>query len=214
MRFVAILLLLLFFLPTLAEEKANEKDFIAGIHYEEIAKPLPKIGNKDIEILELFWYTCPHCYQFELAAKNWKSSLAANVEFRSYPAYNPSIEPLMRAFFVAQLAGLHEKTHLAIFQAIHEQRKNLNNRATLASFFEAYGLSQADFDKLYDSFAVATELRRSMRLTKDSELTGVPSIVVAGKYLVSTGSALSTYGEMFDVIEFLIAKSQSAAPAP
>lgn len=210
MRFVAILLLLLFFLPALAEEEA----FIPGIHYEEIVKPLPKLGDKDIEILELFWYTCPHCYQFELAAKNWKSTLPENVEIRPYPAYNPRIEPLLRAFFVAQLAGLHEKTHLPIFQAIHEQRKNLNNRAALANFFETYGLSQADFDKLYDSFAVSTELRRSMRLTKDSELTGVPSLVVAGKYLVSTGSALSTYGEMFAVIEFLIAKSQNAAPAP
>jgi thiol:disulfide interchange protein DsbA len=207
MRFIVILLLLLFFLPT----QANEEKFIAGIHYEEIAKPIPKLGNKDIEILELFWYTCPHCYQFEQAAKDWKTTLPPNVEIRPYPAFNPRIEPLVRAFFVAQLAGLHEKTHLAIFKAIHEERKNLNSREALANFFADYGLSKADFDQLYDSFAAATELRRSARITRDSQLTGVPSLVVAGTYLVSTGSAISTYGEMFEVIEFLIEKSKKAA---
>jgi thiol:disulfide interchange protein DsbA len=138
-----------------------------------------------IEVREFFWYGCPHCYRLEPHVAAWLKTKPADVNFvRTPAALNPVWEANARGYYTAEILGLAEKTHAALFQAIHGGQQPLFDQAALASFYARYGAKPENFNGLYNSFAVSGKVAQSKALAQQYQLDGVPAIVVNGKYLI------------------------------
>lgn len=192
-------------------QEGEAQKFVAGTHYDVIDNPVARTAPRDkIEVAEFFWYGCGHCYTFESLLEPWKETLPGDVAFRAIPAvWRDIMELHARAFFAAQVLGVTEKVHPALFRAMHVDNKRLATRGEIAALFAAHGVEQADFDKAFDSFGVNSQVRQALAAAKGAGLTGTPSMMVEGKYLITTGKAGSQAG-MLEVAEFLIAKERAA----
>lgn len=161
-----------------------------------------KDKNK-VEVVELFWYGCPHCYDLEPMLAAWVKDKPDYIEFVRVPAIlDQTWVPLARAFYTIQVLELPPGIHQALFDAIHRDKRNLNLVGEMEGFFAAHGVDKEKFRETYDSFSVDTLVRKAAKLTKDYRITGVPSLVVNGRYVTSSGQAgghdalLSTVGQL------------------
>lgn len=182
----------------------NAADLKAGIHYKELDQ-LPTDTGEKIEVLEFFWYGCPHCYSFEPFINAWKKTKPANVEFVRVPAtFRPDWEVQAKAYYALSVMGVIEDVHGKIFDAIHKSRKRLTTAEAMANFVEKNGVDKKQFMKEYNSFAVDTMVRKAKRKQKDYQIQGVPSVAVNGKYL--TGASMAgSYDNLIKIIDHLIA---------
>ncbi|ASK35703.1 disulfide bond formation protein DsbA [Alcanivorax sp. N3-2A] len=206
LRTFMALLLGLGLMSTAMAADSNQKEYAAGTHYKvlETQGALEEPGK--IEVREFFSYICPHCYHLEPTVTAWEKSKPDNVNFvRSPVTFLRNSEPLARAYYVADSLDLLPKTHRAVFDAIHKHREPLFTPTALADFFAKYGVDKEEFNQLYSSFGVSTQVRQSDALARDYQISGVPSFVVNGKYLVLRDH-LESNEEMFDVINYLINK--------
>lgn len=177
-------------------------NFVEGKDYRVLAKP-ENIAGDVIVVREFFWYGCPHCYSLEPHMQKWAKTRAKDVAFfRTPAAMNPTWEIPARGFYAAQLMGFEEKTHQALFDTIHKDGKPVDrSQASLADWYASQGVDKAKFNSLFNSFAVTTKIERSKNGAKNYQLTGVPAVVVHGKYVV-TGED----GKVPQVVDFLINK--------
>jgi thiol:disulfide interchange protein DsbA len=193
-----------------AAPKAPER-FQQGRHYELLTAAQPTgFGPDKIEVLELFWYGCPHCYTLEPHIQAWlKDGKPEHAEFRRMPAsLNRSWQIHARAYFTAEALGVVDEFHPAMFREMNVNRNALNTPELLASFFSQFGVSEDAFNEAFNSFAVQSKLRRSDSLGKRYRITGVPAIVVNGKYVTGADVA-GGVPQLFEVIEFLVQKEAS-----
>lgn len=183
-----------------------DEEFQEGVQYERIATPVPTSTGKKVEVLELFWYGCPHCYRFEPYVEQFLKRKPTVAEFVRIPAvFRPEWEIHARAYYTAELLGVVDKIHRPLFDAIHEQHQRLDDEAAMEKFFVAHGVGAADFKKTFNSFGVETKVRLSKQATAKYGIDGVPSVIINGKYRTSVGTAGS--GEnVLKVIEFLVKK--------
>ncbi|MDO4449590.1 MAG: thiol:disulfide interchange protein DsbA/DsbL [Moraxella sp.] len=181
---------------------AFSADFVEGQDYRVLDKP-EKIAGDVIVVREFFWYGCPHCYALEPHMQAWAKTRAKDVAFfRTPAAMNPVWEVPARGFYAAQLMGYEEKTHQALFDVIHKDKKPIDrSKEALADWYASRGVDKAKFNAAYDSFAVSTKIERSKQGAKNYQLTGVPAVVVHGKYVVTGSDAKVT-----QVVDFLIDK--------
>ena len=181
---------------------AFSADFVEGQDYRVLDKP-EKIAGDVIVVREFFWYGCPHCYALEPHMQTWAKTRAKDVAFfRTPAAMNPAWEVSARGFYAAQLMGYEEKTHQALFDIIHKDKKPIDrSKEALADWYAGKGVDKAKFNAAYDSFAVSTKIERSKQGAKNYQLTGVPAVVVHGKYVVTGSDAKVT-----QVVDFLIDK--------
>jgi len=182
----------------------------AGEDYKLITPPLPTEGNGKVEVVELFWYGCPHCYQFEPMLEGWLENKPANVDFIRIPAIfnNPAWKVHAQAFYTAEVLGVLDKFHKPFFDAIHKQRERLRDRASIRKFFERIDVDGKTFDETFDSFAVQAKVRRAADLTRKYGIDGVPSIVVNGKYRTD-GPMAGSYERLLQIVNELIARESS-----
>ena len=184
-----------------------------GIEYKLISPAQPTITKNKIEVVELFWYGCPHCFRFEPNIKNWLANKPDNVVFYRIPAvFNPAWALHARAYYTAVSLGLfadgkHE-FHDAFFDELHKHKKRLNNKDALRKFFARFGISENDFNNTFDSFSVNTKVNRAATLSKRYQLEGVPTIIVNGKYRIDGPMAGGRKG-MIKVLDFLIKKESN-----
>lgn len=181
--------------------------YTEGFEYARIEPPAPRVApdGGGIEVAELFWYGCPHCYRFEPLLAEWLRRLPADVRFvRVAVPLNPHWEPHSRAWYAARVLGVAERAHEALFDAIHERRERLDTPEALADFYAKFGISRGDFLAAYRSFAVETRVRRARRLARAYGATSVPTMVVNGRYRV-TGTMAGGLKEMLAVVDHLIA---------
>ncbi len=180
---------------------AESKDY-------ELVKPaqLTQTGDK-IEVLEFFWYGCPHCYQFEPFLNSWLETKPSNVEFVKVPAVlNPRWTNDAKAYYAAQLLGVEKQFTSAYFNALHKERKRFRSLDQIADFASnRVGVSKTDFLDAMSSFAVATKINRAGQLSRNYGLTGVPTIIVNGKYKTSASVARGHAG-VIKAINKLVAK--------
>lgn len=182
----------------------SAEDFVAGKDYTVLANPEKIEGNKII-VREFFWYGCPHCYNLEPHMQNWAKTKPADVVFMQTPAaMNPVWEQNARGFYSAQLMGLEHKTHQAMFDAIQKDRQKLFDQASIGKWYASYGADLDKFNSLYSSFAVNTKIARSQEAAKRYQLSGVPAVVVDGKYAVSGED-----GKVPQVVDFLVKKARA-----
>ncbi len=198
----------------MAAVNAADSLYTEGQEYRVLSRTLPRSAADDskVEVLEFFWYGCPHCFRLEPYLEKWVAeSMPPNAEFVQVPAtLNPSWQVHARAFYVAKTLGLLSKVHGPLMNAIHVDRNPMQDERALAEFFAEYGVSEADFEKAYRSFAVETGLRRAAFLVDRAGIRAVPSIVVAGKYETSVSMAGGT-DELLQVINYLIEREAEEA---
>jgi thiol:disulfide interchange protein DsbA len=184
--------------------------FKEGVQYKTLATPQPTENPDKIEVRELFWYGCPHCYHFEPELQAWLKHKPADVDFVRMPAVlGPSWALLARGYYTAQLLGVLDKIHEPLFDHIHKERKFIRNAAQLKAFFEKQGVSAADFDKTFNSFAVVTRTNRAKDVRTLYETDGVPTLIINGKYK-TTGTMAGGNQQMLKVVDFLVAKERAA----
>ncbi len=177
-----------------------------GVHYERIVPAQPTSTVNKVEVLEIFWYGCPHCFRFEPYVERWLRKKPENAQFVRLPGiFTPSWEVGARAFYTAKLLGMFDELHKPILNAIHLQKRRLNTEDQMRDFFAENGVDKKDFIKTYNSFAVSTRVRRAKTMTSRYGISGVPAIIVAGKYRLSAKSAGSN-AEMLKIINFLVEK--------
>lgn len=192
---------------------AQAASFKEGVDYEL----LPQAGKVDVpgklEVREFFWFGCPHCFQLEQPLNEWRKKLPADVNFVRTPApMNNNWVPHAHAFYVAESLGKLDVVSDKLFHALHVKKERVLDQAQLATFFTQFGVSEPEFDKLYNSFAVRVKVRQAGALAKTYRLRGVPALVVNGKYLVKAQQG-QTQEAMFPVIEYLLDKERQAGAA-
>ncbi len=187
----AIAASLIIFTACIAYAQDDNERYTEGKHYKAIATPL-KTSYRDEEIgelMEFFSYSCIHCFRLEAGVERYLAEKPDNIRFTQVPVmFNERQAPEVRAYYVVEVLNLGGSAHKAIFDYINVQRKPLRTDAQFAQFFEQFGLSQDDYMKQAYSFAVNAKVNTSIYLTGKSEITGTPSILVNGKYLIDSGA--------------------------
>jgi len=192
----------IFFSTSYAEEEA-----FAG-KYDLIKTPQPTNDSEKIEVVELFWYNCPHCFQFEQFLSPWLEKQPSDVEVIFMPAiFNESWGILAKAYYTAEVLGILGKTHHALFEAIHVKKRKIKTEQDIQTFFAEYGIKPEEFNRVYNGFSVDTKTRRANLMTRKYGITGVPALIINGKYRIS-GSNVTSYGEMVEVVNHLIQKER------
>lgn len=194
----------------MASGVTHAEKYQEGVEYQRIAEQPTESGDK-IEILEFFWYGCPHCYKFEPVLSNWLKTKPENVEFIRVPAvFRPDWKMHARTYYALQAMGFGEKYHSAIFDAMHKDRAKLYNFDAMADFLASKGVNKEEFESAYNSFSIDSQVRKAVNKVKAYGITGVPAIGINGKY-VSSGKQAGTYEKMMRIVDYLIKQEESAA---
>ena len=181
--------------------------------YELVTPPQPTETPGKVEVVEVFWFGCPHCFHFLPTIEQYDANKPDYVAVRHMPAiFRDSWVVHARAFYTAELLGIEEKIHRPLFEAIHLHKQPLDTREELMKFFANYGVSNEDFNNTYDSFAVETLLRKSQVMQQRYGVTGTPTVIVNGKYRVS-GTLAGPPEQMIKVIEALVEREHAAQTA-
>lgn len=195
----------LMLLAAIALPLQAEEDYIEGAHYLPIDPPMQTTAPAGkVEVMELFWYGCPHCYALEPHLNEWLETKPDAIVFKRVPAVlNPHWTLHAQAFFAAEKLDAVETIHTPMFQAIHAQRRRLNNPDQITRFVSTLGVDPQAFRQALDSPDIRAKLQESYELGRASQATGVPALIVAGKYRV-TASLAGGYPEMLDVVNYLV----------
>ena len=176
-------------------------------NYEEITAPKVTRGDQ-VEVVEFFMYTCPHCYDFETHIGPWSEKVPEGATFVRIPAtFRPEFEIHARAYYAAEMMDVLDKLHMPFFKAIHEQGKPLNTKESISALADSVGIDGAALAKNMDSFVVETKLRKGQQILKDYQLRGVPAVAVNGKYMI-TSRAAQSYEGMISAINETVALEQ------
>ncbi|MDP2449837.1 MAG: thiol:disulfide interchange protein DsbA/DsbL [Polaromonas sp.] len=179
----------------------------AGTDFLVLDKPAPveaPVGK--VEVVEFFWYSCPHCNTFEPALDEWIKKAPKDVAVRRVPiAFRPDFEPQQRLYYVLEAMNKVDELHKKVFYAIHVEKQMLNTPDLIAAWAEKQGLNKAKFLETYNSFSVATKARKATQLQDAYKIDGVPALGVAGRYFTS-GSMAQTMGRALLVTDYLIAQ--------
>ncbi|MDX1573764.1 MAG: thiol:disulfide interchange protein DsbA/DsbL [Methylophaga sp.] len=183
-------------------------DYQQGQHYSEAGKQMPRNDNSQkVQVVELFSYSCPHCFQLDAQVSQWKETLPDNVEFQLVPAiFRDSWLQLARVFYAAEQTGDLEMLHPKLFNAIHVEKRRLTTEDELLDFVEEQGIDREAFAKQMNSFVVQTRVKKALVMSQTSGITGVPAMIVDGKYRTDAPQA-GSLEDMLDVVDHLIEKS-------
>lgn len=164
----------------------------ADAGYETLSPAQPVQNTAKIEVIEFFWYGCPHCYSLEPEMNAWLKTKPANVEFIRQPAvFSELWGKHAKAFYTAEALGVSEKTHADFFDAIQNKKQKLATEDELAKFFAAHGVKEEDFHAAYNSFSVDAKMRQAETMAARYGITGVPALIVNGKYRITATTAKS-----------------------
>ena len=203
-RLVHAFLMMLCLMP--AGLRAADALFVEGTHYERLPEPVRTADPARIEVVELFWYGCSHCFQFEPLLAKWEPALAKDVDFHRSPAmWNKLMAVHAQAFYAAEALGVLNKLNQPLFEALNVQRKRLESEDEIAELFVANGVTDADFRKAFNSFGVQSKVKQADARQRSYKTTGTPEMIVNGKFRVSARLAGSPES-MLKVVDFLIAK--------
>ena len=182
----------------------------AGKTYVELSNAVPVAAPGKIEVVELFWYGCPHCYSFEPVVNPWAEKLPADVNFVRIPAmFGGPWDAHGQMFLTLEAMGVENKVHSAVFNAIQNERKRLTDKNDMADFLATQGVDKDKFLATFDSFAIKGQIVKAKELAKKYEISGVPTMVVNGKYRFDLGTAGGPE-QTLNVADQLIAKERAA----
>lgn len=163
-----------------------QSEIIEGKDYVVLAKPIPVENTGKVEVLEFFWYGCPHCYSLHPHLAAWLANLPADVNFRYVPAIlRANWVPAAKIFHTIEAMGITGTLHDKVYDAIHRDKIDLNNDSVLFEWIEKQGFDRKKFENTYQSFTVQNLVAKSTQMTRQYELNGVPALIVNGKYITS-----------------------------
>ncbi|MCQ4347974.1 thiol:disulfide interchange protein DsbA/DsbL [Pseudomonas stutzeri] len=192
---------------------ASAEDIQAGRQYVQLSSPVPVAEPGKIEVVELFWYGCPHCYQLESAVQPWAEKLPEDVNFVRVPALFGGLWNVHgQMFLTLEAMGAEARVHEAVFHAIHREGKKLATPDEMAEFLAGQGIDKDKFLSTFNSFAVKGQMEKAKKLAMAYQITGVPVLVVNGKYRFDLGTAGGPGGAI-RVADHLIAKERSTLAA-
>ena len=189
---------------------AQAQGFQEGIEYITLDQPMTTdVGPGKIELIEFFWYSCPHCNAFEPSFKQWIERQPKDVVIKRVPVrFRDDFEPQQRMHYVLEAMGKLEALHGRLFQAIHVERLTLNNAEQLAQWAQKQGIAKSDFDQAYQSFSVVSKARRATQLQQAFKVQGVPSLGIAGRYYTD-GSLAGGMVRALQIVDALIAEERN-----
>jgi thiol:disulfide interchange protein DsbA len=186
---------------------ARAADWEQGVNYYKLAEPQPVQTGDKIEVRELFWYGCPHCYALEPFIENWVMNKPKNAEYVLMPGiFQQASEFHARAFYAFQALGIVSKVHRDFYDEIHQRGNRIITLDGLVQFVAKYGVSEKEFKDAFNSFAVDANVRNAKRMFTAYGATGVPTIIVDGRYRATVGSA-GGHQQLLDLINYLVAKA-------
>lgn len=171
--------------------------------YATLSPPQPVEGGGKVEVTEFFWYGCPHCYGMEPMINTWLKTKPADVVFKRVPTYNEAWAPMVTLYYTLESMGLIEQYHSKVFDAIHKDRVNLNNKGKRDEWLKANGIDPAKYAEVEKSFTVVTKVNRAKQLTNAYKVDSVPRFFVNGKYYTSPEQAGGA-DRIFLVVDSLI----------
>ncbi len=192
------------FQVTMAEE------FKAGTHYQVLSPAVVTSDKTKIEVVELFWYGCGHCYKFEPLLQAWKKQQQADVTVLGQPAiWNATMQLHATAFYTAKALRVLDTLHPAIFRTMHVEKNRLNNQKAIEKVFTKQGVDAQKFNKTFASFGVQSQVKLADSRARSYGVQGTPEMVVNGKYRISASLA-GSQPKMLEVASFLIEKERQA----
>ena len=194
-------------LPLLAQAQVKKPD--EGVEYVTLDKRVPTdVGEGKIEVIEFFWYSCPHCNSFEPRFAQWLKAAPKDVVVRRVPVrFRDDFEAQQRAYYVFEALGQIDALHGKLFHAIHVERQPLNTLAALSAWADKNGLPASKFTETFNSFAVATKARRATQLQEGFKVQGVPSLGVAGRFYTD-GALTGSMERALQVVDYLIGEAR------
>ena len=189
---------------------AQNSEFVLGTHYQRLSPTQPTSSSPDqVEVAEIFWYGCPHCYTFDPYLENWKETLAEDVNFIRIPAVlNNVLQTHAKVYFTAELLDVIDDVHTPIFREIHVNRNMLTETNALVDFFAQYGVMPDEFNQTFESFAVFTRMQRADELSRRYRISSVPTVVVNGKY-VTNATMAGDYPDLLRLVDELVAMERA-----
>jgi thiol:disulfide interchange protein DsbA len=161
-----------------------------------------------VEVIEFFWYSCPHCNAFEPRLEAWIKKQPADVVVRRVPvAFRDDFVPQQRLFYTLEAMGKLDELHGKVFQAIHANRESINREDSILAWAGKQGLDTAKFKELYNSFSVSSKAKRATQLQEAFQVQGVPAIGIAGRYYTD-GTLAGNMDRVLQVTEYLIAEAR------
>jgi thiol:disulfide interchange protein DsbA len=196
-------------MPLAFSSFAQIERFVAGTHYTELAAPVNTNDSSKIEVLEVFWYGCSHCFRFEPLIANWEATMPSDVDFGRFPAmWNGLMEVHAQVYYTAEAMDALDVVHEHVFNAINIEGNRLQNEGQIGALFAKYGINEDEFAKSFNSFSVRTKVNQAKQRMQAYEIRSTPNMIVNGKYLVATGQSVLTQADMLDVVDFLVEKER------
>jgi len=195
-------------LGLMMNQACSADGFQEGVHYQTLTKPVVTSDPSRVEVLELFWYGCPHCDTLDPALKAWAQKLPSDVVFMRMPVvFGRSWEMHARIFWVAKNLGLLETIHEPLFNAIHREGQRLQRVDDVVAFFERYGADPAVVKRELAGFATESALRLADARVRAYGIQGVPALVVNGQFVTGVSQA-GGESQLFQLLDELIEKSR------
>jgi protein dithiol oxidoreductase (disulfide-forming) len=184
--------------------------FQLGTHYKRLSPTQPTSANpQQVEVAEVFWYGCPHCFNLDPYLAAWLMRKPEYVSFIRIPAvWNDTLKLHARAFYTADALGKGAEMHEPLFREIHVNRNYLDSEASLRDFFGKFDVSADSFNSTFSSFSVHTKVQRADELNRRYRIASVPTIVVNGKYVTDVSTA-GGFEELLDLIDELVAAERA-----
>jgi thiol:disulfide interchange protein DsbA len=194
--------------PKFAEADTAKPEAGTDYNLVEPRAPVEAPAGK-IEVVEFFWYNCPHCNAFEPLLAGWIKALPKDISFRRAPvAFRDDFVPQQRLYFALEAMGLVEQLHAKVFAAIHGEKLDLSKAAGITDWVVKQGVDKAKFSEQYNSFSVATKSTKASQLQNAYKVEGVPALGVAGRFYVD-GTLAKGMDKALKVVEALAAGIRS-----
>lgn len=196
-------------LPVALPAAAQVRQFKEGKDYQKLSKPAPtEAPAGKIEIIEFFWYSCPHCNSFEPVLDAWIKAAPKDLVVRRVPvAFNASFVPQQKLYYAFEGMNLLDTMHARAFHAIHVERNRLAKDEDIFAWVGKQGVDVAKFKEVYNSFSVSNQVRKATQLQQDYDVEGVPAMGVAGRYYTD-GTKAGNMTNVLRVVDQLIATSR------
>jgi len=193
---------------------------LEGVNYIRLAQPVPTAAGGKIEVIEFFWYECPHCNAFEPALEAWAKRQPEDVAFRRVPVWfrEEPFSAQQRLFYALESMGLLPTLHRKVFSAVHNERVRMRTPEDLAAFATRNGVDPMQFIAAYNSFAVQAKSQQARQTASAYKIDAVPAMGVNGRYytngiLANAATPGGSNDHMLPVVDALIAKSRQGTRA-
>lgn len=195
--------------PSLALAQGKKPE--DGGDYISLDKPVATdAAPGQVEVIEFFWYSCPHCNAFEPKLEAWIKAQPKSVLVRRVPvAFRDSFVPQQRLFYALEAMGKVKELHAKVFYAIHIEKQSLDKLDTIGAWVAKQGVDKTKFEEHYNSFSVQTKARKATQLQDAFKVSGVPALGIAGRYYTD-GTLAGTMERALQVTDYLVAQSRSS----